>query len=180
MLIYIKKNKMKHVKLFENFSKKNPVITATADFTGITLGGKPIDWVLPRVYNVTFHTNPSPELEKEAYNQSGNYYPGPDDYLEDIISADQNGSNILREDVLTMAVDGNYTPEDYKRVFEDYIRRMNSDVVFYDEETCTYAMDGFPEKLDPKYRKHCKAVADENRNSPHLMKERVSLNFKIV
>ena len=176
---------MKHVKLFENFSKKNPVITATADFNGITLGGKPMDYVLPRAYNVTFHTNPSPELEKEALDQSGyddpdKFNPDPDEFLIHIIGGDQGGSDILKQDVLTMFVDGNYSPEDYKREFEDYITQMNSDVVTFDEETCEFAMSGDYEGFEPMYRKHCNAVLRGYRNSPNLMKERVSLNFKIV
>ena len=117
---------MKHVKLFEAFGNQasNPVITATGDWSRLVMDGTPMEWVHPDTLVVTYHTNPTPVMAKEA-SKYGTITP--DESVDEIVGGDQNGGNITQRDgMVKFLADPSYNPEDYENEFGEVIDSLNN------------------------------------------------------
>ena len=169
---------MKHIKLFENFGT-NPIITATGDWSRLTLDGTPMDWIHADTYFVTYHTNPTPDLVKKV-NQGlmGEHFTiDPEQAVDDIMGGDQGGSYILRDGEVMFFADPSYSPEDYKNELQKFINQFNTDPGGFEKDQCIALLEEPESDLTPEFLRHCKAFVS---NSRMYMKPRISLVFKVV
>jgi hypothetical protein len=152
---------MKHIKLFENFSPVNPVITATGDFSKLTLDGTPLEFIHPNTFMVTYHTNPSPDMIEKANEgfMGEDITIDPEQAIDDIMGGDQGGSYINKDDgIVIFPADSSYSPEDYKNVLQKAIDEFNEDPGAFESDTCQSLLEDPDLVLTPEFLSHCKAL----------------------
>ena len=149
---------MKHVKLFEAFGNQasNPVITATGDWSRLVMGGTPMEWVHPDTLVVTYHTNPTPVMAKEA-SKYGTI--NPDESVDEIVGGDQNGGNITqRGGMVKFLADPSYNPEDYENELKIMIDQFNADPGGFESDMCQSLLEDPEQELTPEFLSHCKKI----------------------
>ncbi len=164
---------MKHIKLFEGFSSSNPVITATGDWSRLSMDGTPIDFLHADTYIVTYHTNPTPDMIEKA-NAGFMGEPitiDPEQAGDDIMGGDQGGSYILKDEGVTFPADPAYSPEDYKNELQRVIDQFNADPGGFEADMCQALLEDPFLKLTPEFLSHCKAVvADSELSKAYISK----------
>ena len=197
---------MRHIKLFEGFASSNPIITATGDWSKLTMDGTPLDMVHASTYTVTYHTNPPRDMVAKADLATDGETVDPEQAVDDIMGGDQGGSYILRGDgVVIFPADPAYSPEDYKNQLLEFVNYFNTHPEQYEENMCQLLLEDPELELTPEFLSHCKAVVAEGdiskqyiRNYPQfyakhpeilpggdrskikIMSPRIELIFKVV
>ena len=198
---------MKHVKLFEDFGQMGQgpaLIVATGDWTGITQDGEGVDFTAPAVVNVTYYTNPTPEQISEVQNMYGQTMYGqtepwsPDDAAYEIMSGDQGGTNLYKDNQegLAILVDRTKGPEEIERIIQNIIDITNKGGDTGADMVTDVLSDPDAKNLyTPEYLAHCRACleldpiagrytqkyplpAGNGMGPKKLMKRR--LNFQVV
>lgn len=156
---------MKHIKLFERFTSgtNQPVISATGDWSGLVMDGTPLEWVVPDTLIVTYYTNPTPEMTKEA-SMYGTIRP--DEATDEIMGGDQNGGNITQRDgMVKFLADSSYSPEDYENELQIMIDKYNSNPGGFESDMCQSLLEDPELELTPEFLSHCKAVVAGSKTS---------------
>ena len=196
---------MKHVKLFEGFNATSSpvVITATGNWSKLTMDGAPMEWTHPDTITVTYHTNPASGMIKAA-SEYGTL--NPDEAPDEIMGGDQNGGNLTqRGGMVEFMANRRYSPEDYKNELQDMVDQFNANPEDFEADACQSLLEDPELELTPEFLSHCKAVVAGSKMSQEyigkypqyyskypeilpggdrsrikIMKPRVNLIFKVV
>jgi hypothetical protein len=156
---------MKHIKVFEGFnSTSSPaVITATGDWSKLTMDGAPMEWIHPDTITVTYHANPTPEMVKTV-SRYGTI--NPDDSVDEIMGGDQNGGYLTqRGGMVEFMADSSYTPMDYKNELQDMVDQFNANPGGFEADGCQSLLEDPELELTPGFLSHCKAVVSGSKSS---------------
>ena len=163
---------MKHLQVYEKFGywSPQPVITATGDWSRLVPGGTPLDWVHANTYEVTYHTDPTPEMLRRA--QADRPEPDtidPDQAVDDIMGGDQSGSYLLRSGEVIFPADPQYSPEDYRDALQQMVDEFNANPGGYESDACLTLLEDPEVELTPEFLSHCQAVVAGDSLSQRLI-----------
>ena len=187
---------MRHVRLFENFGT-NPIITASGDFSKLKKDTSLTDstmrnfikWTQPDTYRVTYHTNPNETMrrvEANVYGQ-GAMKLNLEEGVEEIVGADQNGTNLykglqltdFRAPMVMFSPDPSIPPEDFKRRLEDFINNFNKNLEIEKDQCIEILKDPLKNrKYTPEFLSHCEALVHDGAGT--YINPRISLIFKVI
>jgi hypothetical protein len=190
---------MKHIKLFEAFGQMGQgpaLIVAKGDWTGITKTGEAEQWTVPKVIDVEYYENPTPEQISQIQDAS---IFTPEEAAAEIIGGDQGGNNLSKDNQegLAFLVDRSKGPEEIERMIQDMIDVFNEGGdTGADQFYAILEMPDAQEEFTPQYLAHCRAClakgsahmrnlykkhqlpGGNDKGSQKLMKR--TLNFQVV
>jgi hypothetical protein len=172
---------MKHIKLFESFTQMEQgpaLIVAKGDWTGITQTGEAEQFTVPKVIDVTYYENPTPEQISQIQDAS---IFTPEQAAAEIIGGDQGGNNLAKDNQegLAFLVDKSEGPEEIERMIQDAIDIFNEGGDTGADQPYILEDPDAQEIYTPQYLAHCRAcLAGNGKGSQKLMKR--TLNFQVV